>query len=134
MLRYACRYGKNRKDMAMTWTRRQFVSASSLALLGSAVRPVPMFGQQAAPPATPVFTAIRRNVGTFTARGGTIGTLVTPEALVVVDSQFADTAPLLLDGLKTRSARRIDLLINSHHHGDHTGGNAVLRPSAAKIV
>jgi glyoxylase-like metal-dependent hydrolase (beta-lactamase superfamily II) len=81
-----------------------------------------------------VFANLRNGVGTFTARGGTIGTLITPNALIVVDSQFADTAPLLLDGLKTRSQRKIDLLINSHHHGDHTGGNAVLRPAANSIV
>ena len=115
-------------------TRRQFVSVSSMALAAGALRGVPAFGQQAPPPATPVFAAVRGNVGTFTARGGTIGTLITPNALIVVDSQFADTAPLLLDGLKTRSQRKIDLLINSHHHGDHTGGNAVVRPAAAKIV
>jgi glyoxylase-like metal-dependent hydrolase (beta-lactamase superfamily II) len=121
----------------MTWTRRDFVTASTLAVVGSAFRGTPVLGQgpqQAPPPATPVFQAVRRNVSTFTARGGTIGTLITPDALVVVDSQFADTAPLLLDGLKSRSTRKIDLLINSHHHGDHTGGNAVLRPAAAKVV
>ena len=70
----------------------------------------------------------------FTARGGTIGYLVTPDGVVVVDSQFADTAPLLLEGLKSRTSRTIDLLINSHHHGDHTGGNRALQPSVAKIV
>jgi glyoxylase-like metal-dependent hydrolase (beta-lactamase superfamily II) len=119
----------------MILTRRQFVSASSLALVAGALRDVALFGQQQAPPpATPVFATVRGNVGTFTARGGTIGTLITPNALIVVDSQFADTAPLLLDGLKTRSQRKIDVLINSHHHGDHTGGNAVLKPSAAMIV
>jgi glyoxylase-like metal-dependent hydrolase (beta-lactamase superfamily II) len=118
----------------MQLDRREFFTASSLALLGSAAARLPAFGQQAPPAATPVFAAVRRNVGTFMARGGTIGTLITPNALVVVDSQFADTAPLLLEGLKTRSPRKIDLLINSHHHGDHTGGNAVLRPAAAKIV
>jgi cyclase len=120
----------------MNWTRRDFVTASTLAVVGSALRGVPSFAQQpqAPPPATPVFAAVRRNVGTFTARGGTIGTLITPDALVVIDTQFADTAPLLLDGLKTRSPRKIDILINSHHHGDHTGGNAVLRPAAATIV
>src|SRR5688572_22960711 len=116
----------------MTWTRRDFVTTSTLAVFGSALRGVPVIGQQ--PPATPVFAMVRRNVGTFTARGGTVGTLITPDALIVVDSQFPDTAPLLLDGLKSRSTRKIDILINSHHHGDHTGGNAVLRPAAAKIV
>jgi glyoxylase-like metal-dependent hydrolase (beta-lactamase superfamily II) len=118
----------------MNWSRREFVTTSTLAVLGSTLRSVPSFAQQAPPPAVPEFANVRRNVGTFTARGGTIGWLVTPDAVVVVDSQFADTAPLLLEGLKTRTPRKIDILINSHHHGDHTGGNKVLRPAVAKIV
>lgn len=117
----------------MSWSRREFVTASSLAVLGSTLRSLPSFAQQP-PPSPPEFASVRRNVGTFTARGGTIGWLITPDAVVVVDSQFADTAPLLLEGLKTRTPRKIDILINSHHHGDHTGGNKVLRPAAAKIV
>ncbi len=118
----------------MNWSRRDFVTASSLAVVGSALRGVPSFAQQPPPPAVPEFATVRRNIGTFTARGGTIGWLVSPDAVVVVDSQFADTAPLLLDGLKTRTPRKIDLLINTHHHGDHTGGNKVLQPAATKIV
>jgi glyoxylase-like metal-dependent hydrolase (beta-lactamase superfamily II) len=82
----------------------------------------------------PAFADVRRNVGLFTARGGTIGYLITPDGVVVIDSQFADTAPLFLDGLKPKTSRKIDLLINSHHHGDHTGGNKVMQPSVAKIV
>jgi glyoxylase-like metal-dependent hydrolase (beta-lactamase superfamily II) len=109
--------------------------ASSLALAGGAIRGVPAFGQQPAPPpVVPTFTPIRRNVGIFTARGGTIGWMIAPDGVVVVDSQFPDTAQMFLDGLKPRTARKIDLLINSHHHGDHTGGNQTLRPSVAKIV
>ena len=120
----------------MPWNRRQFIAVSSLGVVG-ALGHRSLFaqargGQQ--PPAVPVFQDVRRNVGTFTARGGTIGFLVTPDAVVVVDSQFADTAPLFLDGLKPKTSRGIDLLINSHHHGDHTGGNKVMQPSAATIV
>jgi len=87
----------------------------------------------APPPAPAVFTPLRRNVGIFNQRGGTIGWLINSDGLLVVDSQFADTAPNLLAGLKERSPRQIDVLINSHHHPDHTGGNGVLR-SAKQIV
>ena len=108
---------------------------SSAALAVGAFGPSLIFAQApAAPPATPVFTPVRRNVGIFTARGGTMGWLVTPDAVLVIDSQFADTSQMFLDGLKTRTPRRIDLLLNTHHHPDHTGGNKVLRPSVAKIV
>jgi cyclase len=120
----------------MIWTRRTLVKASALAAVGAAV-PAPGQAQQPAaapPPAPAVFTPLRRNVGIFNQRGGTIGWLVSRDGLVVVDSQFADTAPNLLAGLKQRSPRQIDVLINSHHHPDHTGGNGVLRPAAKQIV
>ena len=67
-------------------------------------------------------------------RGGTIGWLITPEAVVLVDSQFPDTATLCLEGVKSRSKRRIDLLINTHHHGDHTSGNIVFKPETPHIL
>jgi glyoxylase-like metal-dependent hydrolase (beta-lactamase superfamily II) len=122
------------------WNRRQFVTTSSLGLVGmlgsrslSAQAP-PGQGRGAQPPTVPAFADVRRNVSVFTARGGTIGLLLLPDAVVVVDSQFADTAQMFLDGLKPKTSRKIDFLINSHHHGDHTGGNKVLQPSVARIV
>ncbi|MGE0359503.1 MAG: MBL fold metallo-hydrolase [Vicinamibacterales bacterium] len=119
----------------MTVNRREFVTASTLATAAAAV-PTGLAARQApaAPPAPAIFTPLRRNVGIFNQRGGTIGWLVSRDGLLVVDTQFADTAPNLLAGLKERSPRQIDVLINSHHHPDHTGGNGVLRPAAKQIV
>jgi cyclase len=121
----------------MQWNRRQFVTVSSLGLVGS-LGSRSLFAQapagQPQAPVVPEFKDVRRNISTFTARGGTIGLLLLPDAVVVVDSQFADTAQMFLDGLKPKTTRKIDLLINSHHHGDHTGGNKVLQPSVTKIV
>lgn len=114
--------------------RREFIVTSSMALaagLGTAR----LLAQQQAPPTVPQFASLRRNVGTFTARGGTMGWLVAPDAVVVVDSQFADTSKMFLDGFTPMiKGRKIDLLINTHHHPDHTGGNQTLRPSVTKIV
>ena len=61
-------------------------------------------------------------MGIFHRRGGTIGWLVNRDGVVVVDTQFADTAPNFLDGLKQRTPRQIDVVINTHHHFDHAGG------------
>jgi cyclase len=122
---------------AMSLSRREFIVASSLAVTAGALRPASVLAQQPpapAPPTVPVFDAVRGNVGTFTARGGTIGWYVAPDAVIVIDSQFPDTAQMFLDGLKSRTQRKIDVFINTHHHGDHTGGNKVLRPSVTKMV
>jgi cyclase len=66
---------------------------------------------------------LRNDVGIFTERGGTIGFLLTKKGIAVVDSQFPDTSKHLIDELKKRSEKPIKLLINTHHHGDHSGGN-----------
>ena len=120
----------------MQITRRQFIALSSASAAFAALH-VHRFAfaqaQTAAPPATS-FEAIRRNVGYFTGRGGTIGWLSHKDGLVVVDTQFPDTAKLCLDGLRERSGRAPDVVINTHHHGDHTGGNAVFKPVARKLV
>jgi cyclase len=39
-----------------------------------------------------------------------------------------------VDGLAERSKRGIDLVINTHHHGDHTGGNGVFKAKAKRIL
>jgi len=119
-----------------TWHRRDLLKTSVLAALTGAVPAVAGAQQPAAqaPPAPAIFTPLRRNVGIFNQRGGTIGWLINSDGLLVVDSQFADTAPNLLAGLKERSPRQIDVLINSHHHPDHTGGNGVLRGAVKQIV
>ncbi len=85
-------------------------------------------------PAVTEFRLLRRDVGIFTGRGGTIGWLANKDALVAVDTQFADTAALFLEGLPGRDGRKLDVVINTHHHGDHTGGNATMKPAAKSIV
>lgn len=118
----------------MSPTRRDFLAASSAAalagLLGSPLRLAGWSLTQ-----EPVFTPIRRNVGFYTMRGGTVGYLVDPGAVVVVDSQFPDEARALLAGLNQRSGGRpVDYLINTHHHGDHVGGNVAFRGNARNVV
>jgi glyoxylase-like metal-dependent hydrolase (beta-lactamase superfamily II) len=124
----------------MDSNRREFILRSSLAVAAGALVPGRLFAQQAPaaapqPPTVPMFASLRRNVGTFTARGGTMGWLVAPDTVVVIDSQFADTSKMFLDGFTPMTkGRKIDLLINTHHHPDHTGGNKVLQPSVVKMV
>jgi cyclase len=116
-------------------TRRHFLESSMLTAAGLALAPGRLWAQGQPPaPVKGTFTALRNDVGIFSARGGTIGWLMAPDGVVVVDTQFPDTAQQCLDGVRAKATRPIDLLVNTHHHGDHTGGNAVFKPHVGAIV
>ena len=120
-------------------SRRDFFVTSSVALgtwtHGFAQNaPAPAAPAAPAPPPQTSFDPLRGNVGVFSGRGGTIGMLVAPDGVAIVDTQFQDTAKIALGNLQQWTSRKIDVLINTHHHGDHTSGNIVFQPAAAKIV
>jgi glyoxylase-like metal-dependent hydrolase (beta-lactamase superfamily II) len=125
--------------------RRDFLVRSSVfATAGLLVRsklsaqnpssPPPAVVAVQPPPTVAEFKSLRRDVGLFTGRGGTIGWLANKDALLVVDTQFPDTAATCLAGLPGGKGRMLDVVINTHHHGDHTGGNAVFKPATKTIV
>ena len=118
-------------------TRRLFLSTSTAALAAGTVERLLALQppQQPPAPATPVVKDLRRSTGIFTARGGTIGWLINANGVVAVDSQFPDTAQQCVDELLKKSGKTdIATLVNTHHHGDHTGGNGVFRPKTKQIV
>lgn len=117
----------------MTITRRDFLGGASAAVAAGVLGPVELFARQAA--AAGSYTPIRRNVGTWVARGGTIGWLVNPAGAVAVDSQFPESAAAIVERLLAESKQsQITALINTHHHGDHTAGNGVFRPKTRQII
>lgn len=111
-------------------SRRSFLKKGALAA-----------GLFAVPPATwlDYLTAgnmhlIRNNVGYFTESGGTIGWYIGKAGIVVVDTQFPAQAGHFIEQVREKSDRRIDLLLNTHHHGDHTGGNIAFKGMVEKVV
>jgi cyclase len=114
--------------------RRRFLASSSSAVMAAALREWPALAQgRPSRPATR-FKDLRGGTGIFTGRGGTIGWLVTDEGAVVVDSQFPGTAEACVEELKRKSRRGIHVLLNTHHHPDHTAGNKIFRPAVKFIV
>ncbi len=114
-----------------TTDRRQFLTALAATAAWAATSPALA---RAAASAEGEFTSLRGGTGYFTARGGTIGWATGRDALLVIDSQFADTAKIFLEGIGRRAEAPVTTLVNTHHHRDHTSGNGVFRPVVRHIV
>src|SRR5262245_43967140 len=56
--------------------------------------------------------------------GGNITLAVGTDGIIMVDTQFADLSDRIKAAIKAISPLPIKYIINTHFHGDHTGGNA----------
>ena len=62
--------------------------------------------------------------------GGNIGVSVGPDGILLVDDQFAPLAEKIRNALNKLSEGPLKFLVNTHFHGDHTGGNVVFGAEA----
>lgn len=122
---------------------KRIVSAMALILVAALGRPVPA-AAQAEKKTTPAASAhherkpedifrvrpLGGNVYVLYGRGGNVGFFVGPDAVLVVDSQFKDLAPGIVSEIRKVTDKPIKFLLNTHHHGDHVGGNEVFRQFA----
>jgi len=74
------------------------------------------------------------NVYMLTGQGGNIGVCVGDQGVFMIDDQFARLTPKILEAIKALSDKPIQFLINTHYHGDHTGGNENIAQQGAKII
>src|SRR5579871_2869625 len=65
---------------------------------------------------------------------GNIGASVGEDGIVIVDDQYAPLADKIQAALKGISDQPIRFIINTHYHGDHTGGNAYFQKQAPIIA
>lgn len=79
-------------------------------------------------------TMLTDRLGIFEERGGTISFLTTNEGWVVVDAQFPEQSKHLIDELKKKQEQPFRLLINTHHHGDHTAGNISFKGIVQRVL
>lgn len=73
-------------------------------------------------------------IGIFTEKGGTIAFCISKDGITVVDSQFPDTSVHLIEALKQKTETPFSLLINTHHHGDHTSGNIAFKGMVKHVL
>ena len=113
--------------------RRSFLLNSSVLLSILALQGKSSLAQLLRDPTWKI-TMLNNDVGVFTEKGGTILFTITTDGIVSVDSQFPDTAQHLIDELKKKTQLPFRLLINTHHHGDHSSGNIAFKGLAQHVL
>src|SRR5262249_18660255 len=78
-------------------------------------------------------TKITERFYTLEGQGGMIGALVGPDGVFLVDTQFAPLSDKIVAAVKKISSSPIKFVVNTHVHGDHTGGNENLGKMGAVI-
>jgi glyoxylase-like metal-dependent hydrolase (beta-lactamase superfamily II) len=66
--------------------------------------------------------------------GGNVAVMPTNEGVLIVDDKFAQDAPDIVAKVKTVSDKPIRYVLNTHHHGDHTGGNDAVQAAGAEVI
>ncbi len=66
--------------------------------------------------------------------GGNIGVSVGDDGVFVIDDQFAPLSEKILTAIKTLSDKPLKFLVNTHYHGDHSGGNQNMTNAGATII
>ena len=113
--------------------RRSFLRNSGLTIAGLALLNKDSLAAFLADPAWKI-KMLTEDIGIFTEKGGTIAFYLSNEGAVVIDTQFPDAAQHLIDELKKKSEKPFRLLINTHHHGDHTAGNIAFKDLVPHVL
>ncbi len=105
--------------------RRIAISALLLSACASAQQPadVEMKAETLAP-----------GVAVLFGQGGNIGVSWGPDGTVLIDDQFAPLTPKIQAAVAALGASPVKYLINTHWHGDHSGGNENLGKAGALIM
>ena len=80
-------------------------------------------------------THVAGNVYMLEGQGGNIGVSTGPDGLLIVDDQFAPLAQKIDAALgKLEAGGPLKFVLNTHWHGDHTGGNAFFGRKASIVA
>ncbi len=107
-------------------------TASAFAQQSPAQTPPPAMP---APPDVKIETVkLAEGIYMLTGRGGNIGLTVGPDGAAIIDDQFDDMAPKIRAAVAMVSTTPVKFVINTHLHGDHTGGNDAFGKAGAVII
>jgi cyclase len=110
-------------------------NSSILALLGISLCAGVAYGQQEDFSKVSIKTTkVAEGVYMLEGAGGNIGLSVGEDGVVVIDDEFAPLTPKIQAAITAITPKPIKFVLNTHWHGDHTGGNENLAAAGAVIV
>ncbi|MCD9459384.1 MBL fold metallo-hydrolase [Marinibactrum halimedae] len=78
--------------------------------------------------------SIRDGLYMLQAKGGNVGVFIGEDGVFVIDDGYQEVGPAILSAIQTITPQPVSYLVNTHWHGDHTGGNEHIGKSGATIV
>jgi cyclase len=86
------------------------------------------------PPAQLTMEKVTDNIYAVMQDGGNVAFMPTPDGVLVVDDKFAQDAPQIMAKIKSVTDKAVKYVLNTHQHGDHTGGNDAMLAAGAQIL
>jgi len=77
---------------------------------------------------------ISDNIYMLQGQGGNIGVNAGADGVMIIDDQFAPLAGKIKSAIATISDKEVNYVVNTHHHGDHMGGNEVFGGEGSIII
>ncbi len=122
----------------MTSIRRTLAAAAALFVAAALPPPLRVSALEAQAPdvsQTPInLVRITESIAMLIGAGGNIGVSIGEDGIFLVDDQYAPMTPKIRAVLDSLDQRPVRLIVNTHWHGDHTGGNENFGKSGSVIV
>ena len=114
--------------------RNKILVIALAALVGVGAATVTAFtqAQQAQPPLA--ITEVVDGLYIITGPGGNIGVRVTGDGVIVIDDKFERNYDEIMTNIRSVTDEPVKYVLNTHHHGDHTGSNAQFADNAPVIA
>jgi cyclase len=116
---------------AMNEGRQAFRRLLGLALV--VIAPVTQAQEEQPEPVVEVLQ-VREDIYMLVGQGGNITMQVGDDGVLIVDTQFARMSEEIVRSIREISPLPIRYIINTHHHGDHIGGNGNLRLVGSTVI
>ena len=112
------------------------MNARSLALAGSlvAVSALPAVAQEDFSAVEIKAEKVADGIYMLTGSGGNLGLSVGEDGAYLIDDQYAPLTGKILAAVKELTAKPVRFVVNTHYHGDHTGGNENMGEAGALLV